>query len=332
MSFAKFKTMALLCAVAAVSVGAGGFVYQAPAQKGSPSLADPGQDPGRPTPDPDERKGGADRRGAERTEAQPNDEPQQTDPDLPRDAGKRIKEFEAEAETIRKKADAEIQALREKLLPELEALQESYTKAGKLDEAVAIRGRIRQLKADAEKDQSLLGAAKERAHNLLVNGSFEDGPELPKDGVHNAAFHPGSTGGKDWVVTRGIVAYSDSTYWRPAHGKRSISLTWQGGDEGAAISQSFKTRKGQKYRATFWLAADPHGGPMELKLQLSVAGKSAEFSFDRSGKNRVEMGWVKKTLEFVAQSDQTTIEFAGLTRAGGYGPALDDVVVVPVKE
>jgi hypothetical protein len=70
---------------------------------------------------------------------------------LPSDAAKRIKKFEGEAEVIQKKAEADIKARKDELIEDLKALQETYNKAGKLDEAAAIRDRIRQLKAEQEK-------------------------------------------------------------------------------------------------------------------------------------------------------------------------------------
>jgi hypothetical protein len=72
-------------------------------------------------------------------------------PPLPGDAARRIQEFEVEAEVIRKKAEAEVQARRCKLIEDLEALNETYTRAGKADEAAAIRRRIRELKGEREK-------------------------------------------------------------------------------------------------------------------------------------------------------------------------------------
>jgi hypothetical protein len=71
-------------------------------------------------------------------------------PKLPEDATKRIKEFEAEVAEIQKKAEADIKARRAKLIEELEALAETYTKAGKREEAESIRGRIRLLKGQPE--------------------------------------------------------------------------------------------------------------------------------------------------------------------------------------
>jgi choice-of-anchor C domain-containing protein len=171
-----------------------------------------------------------------------------------------------------------------------------------------------------------LKAAREKAQNLLVNGSFEEGPELQDDGL--ITLDKGSSALKGWEVTQGDVDCADGRYWQPAAGKRSLDLS---GTRTGGISQSFKTRKGQKYRVTFWLAGNPVGGAAEKKLQISAAGKSAEFAFDTNGKNQKEMGWVSKSWEFTAEADQTTLEFLSLTE-GNYGPALDNVTVVEVNE
>src|SRR5262245_58544965 len=112
--------------------------------------------------------------------------------DLPSDAVKRIKQFEAESEAIRKKADDDIDASRDKLIADLEKLKTDYTKAGDLDAALAIRGRIEQLQASAD-----------RARNLLVNGSFEEGSETPKVGDAFNYLENGSTALTGWVVTQG---------------------------------------------------------------------------------------------------------------------------------
>jgi len=203
---------------------------------------------------------------------------------------------------------------------QVQARQETYTKASELDEAVSSRNRIKQQ------------ADKERAQNLLVNGSFEEGPEIPDDGVRNFEPEKGSTAIRGWVVTERFVSPIHSAYWRPAHGKRSFAMSWKpGAATGGGIRQDFKTRKGQKYRVSFWMAGDPLGGPPEKKLRVSAASKSAEFVFDNTGKNRTAMGWVSKNWEFTAEADQTTLEFSCLTESI-FGVAIDDVIVVAVKE
>jgi choice-of-anchor C domain-containing protein len=237
---------------------------------------------------------------------------------LPGDAVKRLKEFEAAA--IQKKAGGDIRSLQKRLVEDLQRLQDAHTRANKLDEAVAIRDGIRQLEA-----------AWEKAQTLLVNGSFEEGPTLRFDGVHNINLEKGSTAIKGWVVTGGGVCIVDPTYWQAADGERSLAIVAGEGTTAGGIRQDLETRKGQKYRVTFWMAGDTNGGPSEKKLRASAAGKSAEFVFDTTGRDRKEMGWVKKSWEFTAQANRTTLEFSSLTE-GMYGPALDNVSVVAVDE
>jgi choice-of-anchor C domain-containing protein len=237
--------------------------------------------------------------------------------DLPADAVRRVKQFEDEVAAIRKKADADVSARLDKLIADLEQLKTEHTKAGDLDAALAVRERIGQLRAVSE-----------RARNLLVNGSFEEGPETPKNAEAFVTLEKDSTALKGWVVGEGNIDVVDSSYWKAADGKRSLDMN--GGTAGA-ISQTFKTKKGKKYRVRFALAGSPGNAPAEKKLQVSAAGETAEFTFDVSGKSRTDMGWERKTWEFTAAADQTTLEFLSLTE-GHAGPALDDVVVVAVDE
>jgi choice-of-anchor C domain-containing protein len=233
---------------------------------------------------------------------------------LPEDAARRVKEFEAEAEAIQKKADAEIDARRTKLIAELEKLARSYAQSGEADAAIAIRARIQAIKASIDKSK-----------NLIVNGSFEEGPPTG-DGF--VMLDKGSTAIKGWVVSEGNLDYIDAGYWQAADGKRSLDMN---GIVAGGISQTFKTKKGQKYRVTFAMASNPDGGPADKRLQVSAAGKKTEFTFDGTGKTRQAMGWVNKSWDFTASADETTLEFLSLIE-GDAGAALDNVAVVPVNE
>jgi hypothetical protein len=64
---------------------------------------------------------------------------------LPEDAMKLVQKFEQQQADARKEMEARLGTQRDELVKQLQALQDSYTKAGKLDEAVAIRDRIRGL-------------------------------------------------------------------------------------------------------------------------------------------------------------------------------------------
>jgi len=65
------------------------------------------------------------------------------DTDLPADGQELLKKFDADREAIEQEADKKVEARRAEFVKALEALQDQYTKAGKLDEAVAIRDYIK---------------------------------------------------------------------------------------------------------------------------------------------------------------------------------------------
>jgi hypothetical protein len=64
---------------------------------------------------------------------------------FPADAQAEIEQFQREATRIGLDAEAKVAAQKADLLKRLRALQTKYTKEGKLDEAVAIRDRVRQI-------------------------------------------------------------------------------------------------------------------------------------------------------------------------------------------
>ena len=127
-----------------------------------------------------------------------------------------------------------------------------------------------------------------------------------------------------------LVAYASRRHWKAADGQRSLDL---GGSPGfGGVKQTFKTRKGQKYRVTFALAGNPGGTVAEKRLGVRAAGQKEFFTFDTTGKSREDMGWVTKTWDFTAEGTETTLElFDAMTEDPFAGPALDNVSVVVVK-
>ncbi|HSQ54574.1 MAG TPA: choice-of-anchor C family protein [Gemmata sp.] len=235
---------------------------------------------------------------------------------LPPDAEKKIKECNRDIDVIQKKADDEIRARRKKLLAELKQLQESYTKAGKLESAIAIRDRIKQLVEEAS------GA------NLLINGSFEEGPMVGGFGWQE--LRVGSQEIKGWVVTRGPIDYEGAAI-KHADGNRSVDL--HGSNSVGGIKQTFATRSGRKYRVIFSLGGNPEGGPPVKLLGVYAAGRSTKFSFDTTGKKRDDIGWKTETWEFTATASKTSIEFASLMqRPDSWGPLVDNVSVAEIIE
>lgn len=158
------------------------------------------------------------------------------------------------------------------------------------------------------------------APNLLVNGSFEEGlddigPFKPLD--------KGSTAIKGWTVTRGQVDLI-GTFWKSADGSRSIDLHGSPGYGG--IAQTFKTKKGAKYRVEFQLATTPGAGARGVIVE--AAGESKQFDVDDKDRTKENMKWTKTTWEFTATATETTLEIRTSEKGDNeQGPAIDDVVV-----
>jgi choice-of-anchor C domain-containing protein len=169
---------------------------------------------------------------------------------------------------------------------------------------------------------------KDEDANLLVNGSFEEGPDTGDQGWK--PLDKGSKAIKGWEVTRGQIDFING-YWEAADGKKSLDLHGSPGYGG--VKQAFKTKKGQKYRVSFSLAGNPIGTAPIKTLGVKVADKEEEFTFSTEGKSNSDMGWATQVLNFTATAAETTIELYTLMKEDpNCGPALDNVSVVLDKD
>jgi choice-of-anchor C domain-containing protein len=186
--------------------------------------------------------------------------------------------------------------------------------------------------ASPRKDQE---RTKPAADNLVVNGSFEEGPAVHGDGDEVPAdfgylrLDVGSSEIRGWVVSRGQIDLT-STHWKAADGTRSIDLNGSPGVGG--IRQRIHTEAGKRYKLTFKLAGHPV--PIEdlepvKTLRVTIGGDVKTYTFDTTGKSRADMGWREETFVFTARRGEAMIEFDSLSDADRYGgPAIDDVRVV----
>jgi choice-of-anchor C domain-containing protein len=159
-----------------------------------------------------------------------------------------------------------------------------------------------------------------QAVNLIQNGSFEIGSINPGSFT---TLGVGSTVIANWTVSQGTIDYI-GTLWQASEGSRSLDM--EGFFTTGGIQQTFSTTIGETYRVTFDLAGNSAGGSTLKEMRVSVGGNFADFSFDTTGKNFTDMGWLPKSWDFTANSTTTTLEFIGLTNSGA-GAALDNVSV-----
>lgn len=151
----------------------------------------------------------------------------------------------------------------------------------------------------------------------IKNGSFESASVNPGSFV---TLPNGSTAIDGWQVTSGNIDYVGS-YWIASDSSRSLDLN---GTISGSISQTFKTTKGAVYHLQFDMAGNTDCGAVTMRLRLSAAGTSREFDFSTAGNNRQNMGWQKKSFEFVASDTLTTMTFTSLS-SGICGPAIDNI-------
>jgi choice-of-anchor C domain-containing protein len=165
--------------------------------------------------------------------------------------------------------------------------------------------------------------------NLIVNGSFEDGPKF------EGSFLPvdeDSVEIRGWVVTRGQIDLQQETEGKvkAAHGMRSLDLHGSPGFGG--VEQAFVTKAGKKYRVTFSMSGNPVLGYRIVRMAVRAAGKKEVFECDMDGKTLDDLKWETKTCEFTAVNPITILEFrTAMTEAHPFGgPLLDDVKIVAV--
>lgn len=143
--------------------------------------------------------------------------------------------------------------------------------------------------------------------NLIVNGSFEDGPEVGPEGY--LPLDEDSVDIRGWVVTRGQIdlQQTDGQLMKAAHGKRSLDLHGSPGFGG--VEQAFATKVGKKYKVTFAMSGNPGVGHESVQLAVRAAGKKEVFEFDMTGVTADELKWATKTWEFTAVDALTILEF-----------------------
>jgi len=163
--------------------------------------------------------------------------------------------------------------------------------------------------------------------NITLNGSFETATVDP--GASYLNLPGGSTDITGWTTVVGIDIDYMGTHWQASDGVRSVDLNGNRGSA-AGIWQDLATVAGTRYVLQFDLAGNVDGVPTIKEMEASATGlatQSALFTFDITGKTRVDMGWTTKTWSFVADAGTTRLQFQALNDTG-YGAAIDNVSVV----
>jgi choice-of-anchor C domain-containing protein len=166
----------------------------------------------------------------------------------------------------------------------------------------------------------------------IANGSFESG-SLSAPGIN--IFAPNNSTITGWLIGGSSIDYIGSA-WQAGEGQRCIDLS---GISAGSLSQTiFSLQPGQPYRISFLLSGNsditsfPGQNTDPIKsLVLGVGASSQQFSFDVTGYSQMNMGWVPRQMDFIANAPSMTLTVTSL-EFSAYGPAVDNFSIVVVPE
>ncbi|MEO8303685.1 MAG: choice-of-anchor C family protein [Betaproteobacteria bacterium] len=163
------------------------------------------------------------------------------------------------------------------------------------------------------------------------NGSFEG-----TNPCNTFDIPAGSTLIPGWTVSAGNIDWESAPGcgWQPSAGSSSLDLVGNQAGGIGGIRQTFDTVPGTTYRVTFDLAGNYGGAPVIKPLAVTINGVTSNFTFDSTGRSQFNMGWTSHTINFVANSTSSTIDFVSdISASGGSlnaGAALDNVQIVAI--
>jgi hypothetical protein len=190
-------------------------------------------------------------------------------------------------------------------------------------------------------------AASAAAPNLVTNGSFEQNaffserPDVPRVADLSGSVPTGWTrdsGDQAEYMTR-TPTYQGLTLYNPAAGEYFI-----GAHDGEWWEQSFATAAGTQYTLTYssaygavwWTNLLSYYRPGVLPGQLTLTGNALLLAASVTGTAPAPTGsmllespfvWAQHSVSFVADSNLTTLRFAGSTVLDGGFIFIDDVAV-----
>jgi choice-of-anchor C domain-containing protein len=183
---------------------------------------------------------------------------------------------------------------------------------------------------------ALLSATSAHAVSI-VNGNFEtEGTAHPASGGFTDVVAPNTTAMAGWSVTAGSIDYING-YWQAADfatgGTHSVDLN--GLSAGTISQQITGLTIGHVYQIDFQLAGNPDGGPVTKIVGVTASINSQGYTFDTTGHDKTNMGWVGESFTFTAGHTEELLSFVSGVFFGGappngaaFGPVIDDVSIL----
>jgi hypothetical protein len=133
---------------------------------------------------------------------------------------------------------------------------------------------------------------------ILPDGDFS---QAMNPGDHNITPEKGTVFAPDWVVSKGNIDFSGSTYW-DMDGLCSVDLD---GYEtvGGIKSSAFRAKKGGQYTLSFVMSGNGHCLPTIKTMKISIDKQFTTFNWNTASGNDVQDGdYAAESWNFTAKA------------------------------
>ncbi|HXQ17544.1 MAG TPA: PEPxxWA-CTERM sorting domain-containing protein [Caulobacteraceae bacterium] len=162
-----------------------------------------------------------------------------------------------------------------------------------------------------------------QAANLVSDGDFSN----PSGGGGFVTYTGGTLIGP-WTVTGASVDLIGGYWQSPTLGGGSVDLD---GNAPGGVSQALTLGPGA-YSLSFYLSANPDGGPPTKTVDVSVGSLLNDpFSYTIGSNSHGNMMYTLETVNFTT-SGPTTLQFASADVGTPYGPTIGGVSVTAIPE
>lgn len=211
---------------------------------------------------------------------------------------------------------------------------DSETSQGNIFTAGAIDLKVDHTKQTYNGEECVSNNCEVTGAELIVNGGFE-APDLA---TGTWAIYPDASQ-TSWTVEGGDgLEIQDHAAGSPHSGDQLAELD---SNNSSAISQTFPTVVGGKYRLTFWHSPRPGvpEGDNTILAQVKIVsdgGLLVDQTIGAGSEGESDTTWTKYVFNFIATSTSTKVMFSDAGTSNSFGGYLDDVSVklldCPVEE
>ena len=182
---------------------------------------------------------------------------------------------------------------------------------------------------------AVLAATGANAASLIANGSFETPlvpvgffTSFPVGGATLTNWSVTGPSGTEVAIVSGSFSQNGVTF-EAQDGNQWLDLTGNGSNSTEGVAQTVSTTAGDKYHLSFYVGNTTGGSIFGTTSTVNVSiNGGPSTSFTNSATDATGLNWQLFTLDFIASTTSTTINFANADPGNDNSNGLDNVALV----